>query len=73
MNFQFIVKVLSALLGLAGAVCLFVVMGSGDETIKMNAAQGDFSTVSPLISIAQITLFCSSQLSAVLVRVMCRG
>ena len=57
MNFQFIVKVLSALLGLAGAVCLFVVMGSGDEAIKMNASQGDFSTVSPLISIAQITLF----------------
>ena len=57
MNFQFIVKVLSALLGLAGAVCLFFVMGSGDEAIKMNASQGDFSTVSPLISIAQITLF----------------
>ena len=57
MNFQFIVKVLSALLGLAGAVCLFVVMGSGDEAIKMDASQGDFSTVSPLISIAQITLF----------------
>ena len=32
-------------------------MGSGDETIKMNASQGDFSVVSPLISIAQVTLF----------------
>ena len=31
-------------------------MGSGDETIKMNASQGDFSVVSPLISIAQVTL-----------------
>ena len=57
MNFQFIVKVLSAILGLSGAVCLFIVMGSGDETIKMNASQGDFSAVSPLISIAQVTLF----------------
>ena len=57
MNFQLIVKVLSAVLGLSGAVCLFIVMGSGDETIKMNASQGDFSAVSPLISIAQVTLF----------------
>ena len=57
MNFQLIVKVFSALLGLSGAICLFVVMGSGDEAIKMNASQGDFSTVSPLISIAQVTLF----------------
>ena len=57
MNFQLIVKVFSALLGLSGAICLFVVMGSGDEAIKMNASQGDFSTVSPLISIAEVTLF----------------
>ena len=57
MNFQFIVKVLSAILGLSGAICLFIVMGSGDETIKMNASQGDFSAVSPLVSIAQVTLF----------------
>ena len=57
MNFQLIVKVLSAILGLSGAICLFIVMGSGDEAIKMNASQGDFSVVSPLISIAQVTLF----------------
>jgi hypothetical protein len=57
MNFQLIVKVISAILGLSGAVCLFIVMGSGDEVIKMNASQGDFSKVSPLISIAQVTLF----------------
>lgn len=57
MNFQLIVKVLSGILGLSGAICLFVIMGSGDEVIKANASQGDFSVVSPLISIAQITLF----------------
>ena len=57
MNFQLIVKILSAILGLSGAICLFIVMGSGDETIKMNASQGDFSVVSPLITIAQVTLF----------------
>ena len=57
MNFQLIVKILSAILGLSGAICLFIVMGSGDETIKMNASQGDFSVVSPLISIAQVTFF----------------
>ena len=57
MNFQLIIKILSGILGLSGAVCLFIVMGSGDEVIKTNASQGDFSLVSPLISIAQITLF----------------
>ena len=57
MKFQLIVKVLSGILGLSGAICLFIVMGSGDEAIKMNASQGDFSAVSPLISIAQVTLF----------------
>ena len=57
MNFQLIVKILSAILGLSGAICLFIIMGSGDEEIKMNASQGDFSAVSPLISIAQVTLF----------------
>jgi len=57
MNFQLIVKILSAILGLSGAICLFIVMGSGDETIKMNASQGDFSVVSPLILIAQVTFF----------------
>ncbi len=57
MNFQLIIKVLSGILGLSGAICLFIVMGSGDEVIKANASQGDFSVVSPLISIAQITLF----------------
>lgn len=55
MNFQLIVKVLSGILGLSGAICLFVIMGSGDEVIKENASQGDFSLVSPLILIAQIT------------------
>ena len=43
MNFQLIVKILSAILGLSGAICLFIIMGSGDEEIKMNASQGDFS------------------------------
>ncbi len=57
MNFQLIIKILSAILGLSGVICLFIVMGSGDETIKMNASQGDFSVVSPLITIAQVTLF----------------
>ena len=55
MNSQLIVKVLSGILGLSGAICLFVIMGSGDEVIKENASQGDFSLVSPLILIAQIT------------------
>jgi Flp pilus assembly protein protease CpaA len=59
MNFQKIVKIAAALLGVLGVVFLFRIIGAGDEEIKMEAAMGDFGTVSPLISIAQIILMIS--------------
>ena len=59
MNFQKIVKIVAALLGVLGVVFLFRIIGAGDEEIKMAAAMGDFGTVSPLISIAQIILVIS--------------
>ena len=59
MNFQKIVKITAALLGVLGVVFLFRIIGAGDEEIKMEAAMGDFGTVSPLISIAQIILMIS--------------
>ena len=52
MNLQTIVKIISAVFGLLGVVFLFRIIGAGDEQIKMAATSGDFSTVSPLVSLA---------------------
>ncbi|MGB1448583.1 MAG: hypothetical protein ACPG8F_01965 [Flavobacteriaceae bacterium] len=59
MNFQKIVKIVAGLLGVLGVVFLFRIIGAGDEEIKMAAAMGDYGTVSPLISIAQLILVVS--------------
>jgi hypothetical protein len=59
MNFQKIVKIVAGLLGVLGVVFLFRVIGAGDEEIKMAASMGDYGTVSPLISIAQLILVIS--------------
>ena len=59
MNFQKIVKIVAGLLGVLGVVFLFRIIGAGDEEIKMAAAMGDYGTVSPLISIAQLILLVS--------------
>ena len=58
MNFQRIVKIGAGLLGVLGIVFLFRIIGAGDEEIKMAASMGDYGTVSPLISIAQIIFLC---------------
>jgi len=52
MNIQTIVKIISAVFGLLGAIFLFRIIGTGDEEIKMAASMGDFGTVSPLVSLA---------------------
>jgi uncharacterized membrane protein len=52
MNIQTIVKIISAVFGFLGVIFLFRIIGSGDEEIKMAASMGDFSTVSPLVSLA---------------------
>ena len=59
MNFQKIVKIVAGLLGVLGVVFLFRIIAAGDEEIKMAASMGDFGTVSPLISIAQLILIVS--------------
>ncbi len=59
MNFQKIVKIVAGLLGILGVIFLFRIIGAGDEEIKMAAAMGDYGTVSPLISIAQLILYVS--------------
>ena len=52
MNIQTIVKIISAVFGLLGAIFLFRIIAAGDEEIKMAASMGDFGTVSPLVSLA---------------------
>ena len=59
MNFQKIVKIVAGLLGVLGVVFLFRIIAAGDEEIKMAASMGDYGTVSPLISIAQLILVVS--------------
>lgn len=59
MNFQKIVKIIAAVIGVLGIVFLFRIIGAGDEEIKAAASMGDYSTVSPLISIAQLILVVS--------------
>lgn len=59
MNLQKIVKIAAGILGLLGILFLFRIIGTGDEEIKMAASMGNYGTVSPLISIAQLILYIS--------------
>ena len=61
MNIQTIVKIISAVFGLLGVIFLFMIIGSGDEEIKMLASTGDFGTVTPLVNLAILNLASSPQ------------
>jgi hypothetical protein len=52
MNFQNIIKIISGILGVLGAIFLIRIMSTGDDQIKMDASVGDFSIVTPLIMLA---------------------
>ena len=52
MNFQNIIKIISGILGVLGAIFLLRIMSTGDDQIKMDASLGDFSIVTPLIMLA---------------------
>ena len=56
MNFHKIVKIVTGILSVLGIVFLFVVIGSGDEEVKAAASMGDYSKISPLITLSQVTL-----------------
>lgn len=65
MKLQTIVKIISAVFGLLGVVFLFRIIGAGDEEIKMAAGTGDFSTVSPLVSLAIAILFITISITLI--------
>jgi NADH:ubiquinone oxidoreductase subunit 6 (subunit J) len=52
MNLQNIIKIVSGLLGVLGALLLIRIMSLGDDQIKMDASMGDYSSISPLINLA---------------------
>ena len=65
MKLQTIVKIISAFFGLLAVVFLFRIIGAGDEEIKMAAGTGDFSKVSPLVSLAIAILFITISITLV--------
>ena len=56
MKFQNIVNIISALLGVVGVIFLLRIMGTGDEQIEIDATQGSYSLVTPIIELARIVL-----------------
>ena len=56
MNLQNIIKIVSGLLGVLGAVLLIRIMSLGDDQIIMDASMGDYSSISPLINLALFIL-----------------
>ena len=56
MNYQKLTNYLVVVLGLLGLGLLLAILVQGDDTIEMNALQGDFGSVSFIIYLAQLTL-----------------
>ena len=56
MKLQNIVNIISALLGIVGVIFLLRIMGTGDEQIEVDATQGSYSLVTPIIELARIVL-----------------
>ena len=56
MKLQNIVNIISALLGIVGVIFLLRIMGTGDEQIEIDATQGSYSLVTPIIELARTVL-----------------
>ena len=56
MNIQKITTYVSALLGLLGLIFLILIILKGDDSIEMDAMQGDYGSVSLIILLAQVIL-----------------
>ena len=57
MNLEKITRVGCIALGLLGMIFLSLVFFTGDDTIKMAAASGDYGVITPIILLSQIVLF----------------
>ena len=56
MNIQKITTYVSALLGTLGLIFLILIISKGDDSIEMDAMQGDYGSVSSIILLAQVIL-----------------
>ena len=63
MNYQKITNYLVVVLGVLGLGFLLLILIQGDDTIEMNALQGDFGGVSYIIYLAQLILAIAVLLS----------
>ena len=63
MNYQKLTNYFVVVLGLLGLGFLLAILFQGDDTIEMNALQGDFGSVSFIIYLAQLTLAITVLLS----------
>ena len=57
MNLEKIIRIGCIDLGLLGMIFLSLVFFTGDDTIKMAAASGDYGVITPIILLSQIVLF----------------
>ena len=56
MNLLKITKIGCIVLGIIGIIFLFIVFATGDDTIKMSAASGEFGVITPIILLSQLIL-----------------
>ena len=57
MNLEKITRIGCIALGALGLVFLSLVFATGDDSIKMSAASGDYGVITPIIILSQIVLF----------------
>ena len=56
MNLEKITRIGCIALGLLGVIFLAIVFVSGDDSIKMDAASGNFASITPIIILSQLIL-----------------
>ena len=56
MNLEKITRIGCISLGVLGVIFLAIVFGSGDDSIKMDAASGNFAAITPIILLSQLIL-----------------
>jgi len=56
MNLEKITRIGCVALGVLGVIFLGIVFASGDDSIKMDAASGNFAAITPIILLSQLIL-----------------
>ena len=57
MNLEKLTRIGCIALGVLGLIFLALVFATGDDSIKMSAASGDYGVITPIIILSQIVLF----------------